>query len=294
MVHLVTGGSYIQATATATATTTATTPSAFGSYADPRVSFAFGLDLTYRIDLPRAGAHFLSGRTDFTVAATTAVGGDGLFADQWAADTLSSLWAEDDPASYKRKFVVVHLPTEAPLSVTCSVAAPYHWVGSVTDVVAPPSGSSGTVTIHPAPAGTALSEALKDQVHSQLSDKRVFAHPDRLAETGIIIVGGKGDTVSLNPQPLPPHERATQQIDLSAHTRISAGAFAAGTTERLATASSGLSFETKATRWGEAVTSVDGEHSAVVAALTRDNPTGSGTVRGIDFSLAENVAPVIR
>jgi len=163
----------------------------------------------------------------------------------------------------------------------------------VTDVVAQPSGWSGTVTIQPAPPKTSLADALKDQVHIRLTDKRVFAHPDKLAEHGIIIVGGAGDpgeSVSLNPQPLPTHE-----IDLSAHTRVSAGAFAAAVGDQAtATTRSGVSLAAKASRWGDVAAEVAHEHVSAVAAMTRDNPTGSGTVRGIDFTLAEYVAPVIR
>ncbi|MDQ1703479.1 MAG: hypothetical protein QOF57_2731 [Frankiaceae bacterium] len=241
-------------------------------------------------------AHFLSGRTDFTVSATTPVGGDGVFADQRGVGTLSSLWADDDDTSYRRRYLVVNLPIEAPLTVTCAVAAPYHWGGPVTDVVAQPEGWSGTVTIHPAPPKTSLADALQDQVHIKLADKRLFAHPDRLKEHGIIIVSGAGDpgeAVSLNPQPLPPRDFA-EQIDLSAHTRVAAGAFAAATTQIGATTRSGLSLSGKATRWGDVAAEVAQEHVSAVAALHRDNPSGSGTVRGIDFTVSEYVAPVIR
>ncbi|MCU1678775.1 MAG: hypothetical protein JWM93_3533 [Frankiales bacterium] len=242
-------------------------------------------------------AQFLSGRTDFTVSATTAVGGDGLFADQRPVGTMSNLWADDDDTSYRRRYLVVDLPIDAPLSVTCAVAPPFHWGGPVTDVVAQPSGWSGTVTIHPAPAKTSLADALKDQVHIQLADKRRFAHPDRLKERGIIIVGGAGDpgeSVSLNPQPLPPRELVTDQIDLTAHTHASAGAFAAAAGPTARANRSAFSVAGKAARWGEVVTAVAEEHASAVAALVRDNPSGSGTVRGIDFTITEYVAPIVR
>ena len=206
---------------------------------------------------------------------------------------LSSLWADDDETSYKRKYVLVDLPTEVPLSVTCSVAAPYRWDGPVSDVVATPAGWVGTVTIHPAPVGVALSAALQDQVHIQLTDKRRFAHPDGLAERGIIIVSGTpGDSVSLNPQLLPPRE-VVEQIDLSAHTRVAAGAFAAASGQATMATRSGLSLAGGSTPWGE-VARVNEDQAAIVAAMTRDNPTGSGTVRGIDFTVAEHVVEVIR
>ena len=47
-------------------------------------------------------------------------------------------------------------------------------------------------------------------------------------------------------------------------------------------------------RWGTAVTAVTGENAAVVAAMVRQDPTGKGTVRGIDFRVEEYVAPVVR
>lgn len=238
---------------------------------------------------------FLKGRSDFTVPVTVAVGGAGLFPDQHPVGSLASLWAEDDATTCRRRFLVVNLPIDAALDVRCALSTDYVWSGSVQEVACVQAGWAGTVTIHHAPA-VPLAQALDDQVELQLPDRRrVFSHSRSLEERGIIIVGGRdrpGDAVALNPQPLPPREIAVERAGVDRQV------FAAAANPRVATqvTDAGLSVELAShhdRRWGTAVTEVSGDHASAVAAMTRQDPSGKGTVRGIDFRVEEYVAPVI-
>jgi hypothetical protein len=259
---------------------------------------------------------FLKGRSDFAVPVTVGVGGAGLFVDQRAVGTLAHLWAEDDETTCRRRYLVVELPIDTPLSVSASLAEGWSWAGAVSEVACRPSGWSGSVMVHRAPPHVSLATALADQVEVHLSGhERVFGRVSDLEQAGIIIVSGRdpstvelnpqpippGDEASLNPQPLPPRERTlvdgSRVIDLSDDAPAAAHLGAAQLVHAGAVAHAGpvLALAHKhAAGWQQRVGVVTGETSAVVAALRRDDPTGYGTVRGIDFTVEEYTAPVIR
>lgn len=249
---------------------------------------------------------FVTGRSDFQVPITVAVGGQGLFADQRPVGTLSSLWADDDESTFRRRFLVVGLPIDQQLQVTCRLAEDYEWSGEAAQVDCRPSGWDGSVTIHKAPVAVSLAKALADQVEVRLPDKRrMFQRSADLAERGIIFVGGhgRGDDVALNPQPLPPKALGAVQ-DRVAEVALNpqplppdpAGDLAAG--RLLGGAQAGAAAVGKfqvqghlSRRWGSPVAGVGQQAAAVIAALTRHSPSGFGTVRGIDFTVEKYVPP---
>jgi hypothetical protein len=253
-------------------------------------------------------AEFLRGRSDFVLPSTVAVGGDGVFADQRPVGTLSNLWAEDDDTHFRRHFLLVDLPIDVPITLTATLAPGYHWHGSVAEVVCKPSGWSGSVTVHPAPAKSPLQAALSDQVMVELPDRtRVFGGREALEKQGIIIVSGRGagDTVQLNPQPLPPHEVVTERVHSAisqlTHQTTTATHVAAVPTQTTVAATAattrGLSLSLTGRHdatWGQTVAEVSSSNAALLAALVRENPSGAGVVRGIDFTVEESVPVIVR
>ncbi|MDX6227426.1 MAG: hypothetical protein QOI76_816 [Frankiales bacterium] len=251
-------------------------------------------------------AEFLRGRSDFVVPATVPVGGAGLFVDQRPVGTLSMLRAEDDDTHYRRRYLLVDLPIDAAMSVTATLAPGYHWHGPVTEVVCQPSGWTGSVSVHPAPPKTPLQAALSDEVMVELPDHtRVFSRPDALQRQGIIIVGGRGtgEAVELNPQPLPPREVSSRVRSAISHlihpsTPTQVGAAATQTTVEATSATrSGLAVTLTGqhdTVWGQEVAQAASAGPSLLAALTRENPSGAGVVRGIDFTVVESVPVVVR
>ncbi len=248
-------------------------------------------------------AAFLRGRKDMVVTVSTAAGGTGLFADQRPVGEMAQLWAEDDDTTRRRRYLVVDVPIEAPLSVTCGLAPGYRWEGTVDQVVCEPARWNGTVTVHPA---RSVAERFDDQVEIRLPDhSRAFGRPGDLDERGIIIVSGRerlGDEVQLNPQPLPPREVAVD-VGVARHglERVSATAMPQVSMTRSEAATSGVAEQpTTVTaeqdpRWGHRVIQLDETVAEIVATeLTRQNPSGAGTARGIDFRVVEYQAPVIR
>lgn len=275
---------------------------------------------------------FIRGREDFVVPVTVSVsGGTGQFAEQRAVGTLASLWADDDDTTYRRQFVLVDIPIDAGLSVTCTMAPKYRWDGSTDSVACQPAGWAGSVTVHPAPK-ISFAQAMADQVEVQLPDRtRVFGSTDQLAKSGIIFVGGitsGEEKVALNPQPIPPGDEAIAEVHA---TRIGALGGASTTSFKLSTTQSvsqsatqsvtaaaaqvaaqpvaeqvshavsqTVSQETPAqlvrdNRFGSTTARVQ-DHGAVIAAAAyiRENPAGDGTVRGIDFRVVEHHEQVIR
>lgn len=257
-------------------------------------------------------AEFLRGRTDFAVTVTTAVGGTGLFVDQRPVGRTASLWAEDDATTHRRRYLMVDVPVDVPLAVTCALAPGHRWRGGVAEVVCTPRGWTGSVTVHPPAAplgGLSPREAVQQEVELRLPDRsRVFGRVSDLEERGIIIVSGRtpGDQVQLNPQPLPP--RPPDEVVLTEH--VAAGPFArlsaaAAQTQRpdlavrvsdavqAGAVVSGTAIRDR--RWGHDVLELSETVSeAAAAALVRDAPSGFGTVRGIDFAVSPYVAPVVR
>jgi hypothetical protein len=248
-------------------------------------------------------AAFLRGREDMVVTVTTAAGGSGLFADQRPVGEMAHLWAEDDDTTRRRRYLVVDVPIEAPLNVTCGLAPGYRWEGTVDQVVCEPARWNGTVTVHPA---RSVAERFDDQVEIRLPDSsRAFGRADDLDERGIIIVSGHGrlgDEVQLNPQPLPPREVAVDVgVARQGLERLSGTAVSQVSITRSEAATSGVAEQATTVtaeqdpRWGHRVIQLD-ETVAEIAAteLTRQNPSGAGTARGIDFRVTEYQAPVIR
>jgi len=237
------------------------------------------------------------------VTVTTAAGGTGLFADQRPVGEMAHLWAEDDDTTRRRRYLVVDVPIEAPLSVTCGLAPGYRWEGTVDQVVCEPARWNGTVTVRPA---RSVAQRFDDQVEIRLPDhSRAFGGAGDLDERGIIIVSGRerlGDEVQLNPQPLPPRAVAVDVgVARQGLERLSATAVSQVSMTRSEAATSGVAEQATTVtaeqdpRWGHRVIQLDETVAEILATeLTRQNPSGAGTARGIDFRVTEYQAPVIR
>jgi len=261
-------------------------------------------------------------RSDFTVAVTTPAAGTGLFADLKPAGALSGLWADDDETTMRRRYLLVDVATDAPLTVTAVLAEGHRWRGGPAEVAVVPAGWAGTLTVTPAPLRTPWSDLGDGLVEVRLADHtRAFGSADQLAERGIIIVGGIGDPAgrvalnpqpippgaesALNPQPLPPGEvpdRATIDVNQLSHvnrlSRLGRAAsvqrlgFSSGLENVAATAGTTIAVDS---RWGSPVVRAAGAVASHAALdLVRENPTAVGTARGIDFRVIEYVPPVVR
>jgi hypothetical protein len=93
---------------------------------------------------------FRRGRDDLTLSVTTPVGGVGLIPDMRPSGRLATLWASDDETTCRRRFRVVEVATDAPLTVTCALAPGYRWHGTTDSVTISADGWVGTVTVHAA------------------------------------------------------------------------------------------------------------------------------------------------
>lgn len=253
---------------------------------------------------------FRRGRSDLVVTVTTAVGGTGLFADQRQVGRTAQLWADDDAGTHRRRYLVVEVPLDVPLQVTCALAPGHRWRGGPSEVVCRPHGWTGSVTVHPPlQLGGVLSEVLEQQVEVRLADRsRVFGTTAELEQRGIIIVSGRtyGDEVALNPQPLPPRladgiavprqvTAATTESLVAAATASRGASLGLRVRDALATGALVKGAALQDRRWGTDVVQIGEPFSeAAAAALMRNDPSGHGTARGIDFAVSEYVAPVVR
>nr|WP_315266443.1 hypothetical protein [Microbacterium lemovicicum] len=211
---------------------------------------------------------FASGRTDFTVEATTAVGGTGLIPNMESVSRLDALWAADDESTCRRRFRLAGVATVAPLTVTAAIASAYEWQGSAGEVVVVPSGWDGTVTVTTAPAAPRRID---------LGERRVAVDATRVAVGAVLDRG----VAALNPQPLPPVE-----VSLNPQPLPPADAPLSRLGDRIGARKA----------FGGLITQeIDAHrHIDVVAALLRHDPTGAGVVSGIDFTVTPYVPAVIR
>lgn len=232
---------------------------------------------------------FLHGRSDFVVTVTTSVPVEGaLLPESRVAGRMTTLWEADDETTCRRRFTVVDVATDAPLLVTAALADGYRWVGEVTDVSAAPDHWNGFVTVRKAELNL-RDRVFDDQVELTVEGARRFGTRSSLEERGIIIVSGSGvgDEVSLNPQPLPPREIATtvggalEAIRAGASDTVSTGSVLARLRDR---------------RWSRATIDVNAPRIDLEALVqpVRENPSGSGTVTGIDFVVGPTVHPDVR
>lgn len=222
---------------------------------------------------------FLHGRSDLSFAVTTPVGGEGLFRDMLPAGRLATLWESDDETTCRRRFTIVDVATEAPLTVTCALAPGYRWVGETESVSISADGWIGTVTVRPVDR-TLRERVFDDQLALAVGGRRLFGARDELEERGIIVIGGLGGEIALNPQPLPPRGAGRQEF------RQGGGLGRVGQLVR-----EGVGLE----RFGRRVLDVGRrEIDPELLKPTRENPSGSGTVTGLDFEITEYVDPGVR
>ncbi|MGH3383848.1 MAG: hypothetical protein ACRDO1_04665, partial [Nocardioidaceae bacterium] len=232
---------------------------------------------------------------------------------QHATGRLLHMWADDKDGRRRRRYRVVDVETDQPLTVACALASDWAWKPR-TEVTASPRNWTGTVTVHPP---RPLADLLRDgslRVAATLADGErrtvtlaqleaagAIASPngsersiiivggldDAVDERGIIIVGGLGDEVSLNPQPLPPRE-----LRARLGTRVIAealrGAGWDGLRVRDDVLDRGGAIATTATpvvtdRFGELGLSKPLDTEIFVP--DEENPAGWGTVTGIDFGV---------
>ncbi|MFE1665338.1 hypothetical protein [Microbacterium sp. P02] len=241
---------------------------------------------------------FARGRTDFTVEATTPVGGTGLFPDMRVVSQRDGLWAADDATTCCRRFRLVDVATDVALTITAAVAPRWEWNGPDDQVVVVSAGWKGTVTVEKGDPAS----------HPKLiEDFRRFTRERLTLEDG---VGGavrrpftpsRSDETSLNPQPLPPVEVQLNPQPLPpVEVRV-------GVSDGILSTLRGRASVSDAVIGGmrnEAVLSqvrlsdhVDQVIDADRVDLTRfdvQNPSGRGLVGGIDFTVRPYVAPVVR
>ncbi len=225
-------------------------------------------------------AEFANGRSDFTVQATTPVGGVGLFPDMKAVSHLAGLWAADDETTYRRRFRLADVATGVPLTIAAAVANGLEWHGSTDQVTVVQAGWRGTVTV------------IQGQPprHATLPDQVSAKMRRRTLEGGIAF--GHQEEVELNPQPLPPVEVQSQaSAAVISATRANPRVFDSTTVD----ATNRIS---NAGRAGGLISDhIDVKeqfgHRIDVSDLVVENPTGTGVVTGIDFTVQAFVAPVI-
>jgi hypothetical protein len=221
---------------------------------------------------------FLHGRSDLAFSVTTPVGGAGLFPDMRPAGRLATLWECDDETTCRRRFTIVDVATDAPLTVTCALAPGYRWDGETESVTITADGWIGTVTVRPVDR-TLHERVFDDQLALAVGGRRLFGARSELEERGIIIVGGLVDEVALNPQPLPPR----------GNVAVNNQPLRAGRVGQL------VQDAARVERFGRQVLDVGRlELDPELLHPTRQNPSGSGTVTGLDFKITEFVDPGIR
>ena len=239
-----------------------------------------------RAEASAALAEIAAGRTDLVVQASTPFGMPGQFATLHPVGRMAGLWADDDEQTMRRRYRLVDVATEAPISVSVALAPGQEWHGAVREVVAEQDGWSGTITIHKATARPARQRF--GRVSARFEEdaaSRVALNPQPLPpkERGITVgdlVQDAASRVALNPQPLPPVERVSETV----HARIGAVAREAAATQ----ISPSLLDERATLHDRGALITPDLLHPVV------QNPSGNGIVEGIDFTLVEYVAPVVR
>jgi len=196
-----------------------------------------------------------------------------------AVGRLASLWEADDETTCRRRFTLVDVATEVPLTVTCALAEGYRWDGETESVTISNDGWIGTVTVRKVDR-VVRERVFDDQVQLVVQGRRHFGARTELENAGIIVIGGRGDEVALNPQPLPP---GGDEVALNPQPLPPGGV---GQLVR-----EGLVVERLRQQ------AIDVGHRQIDAELLlrdRENPSGQGTVTGIDFEITEYVNPGVR
>jgi hypothetical protein len=236
-------------------------------------------------------AEFQRGGRDFVVRiSVTMPGGVGIVPDEHLVGSLAGIWSEDDDVWCRRRFLVVDVPIGASLTVRCGLGAGYAWSSTATAVDWAPTGWTGQVSVLRAPPAVTLAEAMGDQVEVRLPDRsRVITRTSALEEHGIIVDGGRPRASAIAapaPQPAPPRHfghfgpvRAENAL-----LTVTAPRPDNGPKVHLA------AHEDR--HWGMSVTEASADSIALLTAMPRMNPTGRGAVRGIDFAVTGNAAPV--
>jgi len=208
------------------------------------------------------------GRSDFVVEVTTPMPADGgLFRPERVVGRMSGLWAADDDTTRRRRYRVVDVATDVPLTVTARLAEGQVWHGSVDEVFAEPDGWEGTVTVHKMP------EKRTKRLIDELPNLRLNATVHRAVTDAL-----RGQKTALNPQPLPPKSIQLQRALQFARRDATTGPL--GTVDATAT-------HVDARR----LDAVRDQISHLVR--KRSDPSGDGIVEGIDFEVTEYHRPVI-
>ncbi len=228
--------------------------------------------------------------SDLAIEVTTPVSsGPGMFPTDRPVGRLGALWATDDDTTCRRRYRLVEVAIDAPLTVRVSLAKGQVWRGAADEVSAEPDGWDGTITVHKqAPKDRfvlqtpLLSGAVKDAVRP--------------------VSRGDADAVALNPQPLPPKEVGGLRRVLADRNLVVGGAggvggaAAASAVEGVAGAAVGAVSAVAAVEapTGEVASHLRVDPDLIARVVKRSNPTGKGIVTGIDFTLQEYHPTVIR
>ncbi|MEQ6899125.1 hypothetical protein [Microbacterium sp. KR10-403] len=220
------------------------------------------------------------GRSDFVIEVTTELREKAdspeervLFGETRVVGRMSGLWAADDEKTMRRRFRLVDVATDVPLTVTVRVAKGYSWHGPTEYVSPAKDGWDGEVTVH------RMQEKNAHRVLGDLSDLRTHGALSAPVGIGVAIGAVDGQESALNPQPLPPKALNPQPLPPKASPFV----------PRLGKkkAHGGLTVDIGAAAKLDVppVVSerVGGVRDDVVRLVKRDDPSGEGVVRGIDF-----------
>jgi len=162
-------------------------------------------------------------------------------------------------------YVLSGLPTERPITVDCATTPAAHWSGDGTKIpMVERFGWAGAITIHPA----TIAERLRSGrfQHAGIgTEVELNPQPIPPGRTVSTIERANPERVALNPQPIPPGRL------------IAAEAGAKGAMEQEAPAKAATAVQMLGKQ-------LDPERHAT-AMVERDNPSGSGEVDGIDFTV---------
>lgn len=237
-------------------------------------------------------AQFAGRVADLEIDVTTPVGnGPYTFPTPRSVGRLAGLWAADDDTTCRRRYRLVDVAIDAPLTVTVALAKGQVWRGSVTEVFAEPYGWDGTITVH---------KALPKPALGHVGDTRLLSDAVRVPDIAVSVAAGSADEVALNPQPLPPKEtwlrRALDRgTEVSLNPQPLPPKEIGGLRRRLGGADvTDMGIDVVAL--GRARDLVSHPHidpDVLAHTRIRSDPTGYGLVTGIDFTLQEYHPPII-
>ncbi len=253
------------------------------------------VDLVGTDAFARLQTEFLLGTDDFVVIARTHVDNDTPFGTDRVVSRMGALWRDDDDTTGRRHYRLVDVATDTPLALTCDLAEGYRFTAHDGRVTGVSAGWQGFVTVHP-PAH--LADLAKLRVDA------LSAHASAV------------DQVALNPQPLPPkevHDVTHARPDVAVRQAVQRPAAGLEVAQGIGDAVRHGTIRDRA-MGGDAVSEALRKKKmstgAVIHELTdeakrhhidqevinaaRQNPSGSGVVVGIDFSVQPDLPPDVR